>query len=118
MAQHLEVVSPGDPPPVWSALRSEARQAAAAEPALGSLVNASILAHDDLSSALSYQLARKLGNPELSAMSVREVAEEAYAADPSLIAAAQDDLKAVFERDPACKGYLQPFLFFKGFQAL
>ena len=24
----------------------------------------------------------------------------------------------MFERDPACKGYLQPFLFFKGFQAL
>jgi serine O-acetyltransferase len=24
----------------------------------------------------------------------------------------------VFERDPACKGYVQPFLFFKGFQAL
>jgi serine O-acetyltransferase len=28
------------------------------------------------------------------------------------------DLQAVFERDPACKGYLQPFLYFKGFQAL
>jgi serine O-acetyltransferase len=28
------------------------------------------------------------------------------------------DLKAVFERDPACKGYVQPFLFFKGFMAL
>jgi serine O-acetyltransferase len=24
----------------------------------------------------------------------------------------------VFERDPACKSYVQPFLFFKGFQAL
>jgi serine O-acetyltransferase len=24
----------------------------------------------------------------------------------------------VFERDPACKGYVQPFLYFKGFQAL
>jgi serine O-acetyltransferase len=24
----------------------------------------------------------------------------------------------VFERDPACKGYVQPFLFFKGFQSL
>ena len=24
----------------------------------------------------------------------------------------------MFERDPACKGYVQPFLYFKGFQAL
>ena len=44
--------------------------------------------------------------------------EEVYAADPGLVDAAEADLKAVFERDPACKGYVQPFLFFKGFLAL
>jgi serine O-acetyltransferase len=46
------------------------------------------------------------------------VAEDAYAADPSILIQVEADLRAVFERDPACKGYLQPFLFFKGFQAL
>jgi serine O-acetyltransferase len=51
-------------------------------------------------------------------MSVREIAQEAYAADPSLVDKAQADLRAVFERDAACKGYVQPFLFFKGFMAL
>ena len=51
-------------------------------------------------------------------MSLREICEEAYAADPALVDAAEADLQAVFERDPACKGYLQPFLFFKGFLAL
>ena len=51
-------------------------------------------------------------------MSLREVADEAYASDPSIIARAEADLRAVFERDPACKGYLQPFLYFKGFLAL
>jgi len=51
-------------------------------------------------------------------MSLREVAEEAYEADPSIVEAAEADLKAVFERDPACKGYVQPFLFFKGFLSL
>ncbi len=51
-------------------------------------------------------------------MSLRELAEEAYAADPSIIEQAEADLRAVFERDPACKGYVQPFLYFKGFQAL
>ena len=68
--------------------------------------------------ALSYQLARKLGDQELRAMSLRETCEEAYASDPGIIAAAEADLQAVFERDPACKGYVQPFLFFKGFLAL
>src|SRR5262249_28092470 len=64
------------------------------------------------------QLARKLGDQELRAMSVREIAEEAFFSEPSLIEAVEADLQAVFERDPACKGYMQPFLFFKGFQAL
>ena len=118
MAANLEVVDRDGPPPVWSTLRMEAQAAAQVEPALASLLNATILAHDELGRALSYQIARKLGDGELRAMSVREVAESAYRADPSLVEAAQADLKAVFERDPACKGYLQPFLFFKGFQAL
>ena len=51
-------------------------------------------------------------------MSIRELANAAYAADPRIVAMAEADLKAVFERDPACKGYVQPFLFFKGYQAL
>ena len=51
-------------------------------------------------------------------MSLRETCEEAFADDPSIVAAAEADLRAVFERDPACKGYVQPFLFFKGFLAL
>jgi serine O-acetyltransferase len=116
--QRLEVVTPEATPPVWAALRNEAAHAAQAEPTLASLLNAVVLKHDRLSSALSYQLARKLGDQELRAMSFREIAEEAYAADPRIVEMVEADLRAVFERDPACKGYVQPFLFFKGFLAL
>ena len=77
-----------------------------------------ILSHEGFAESLSYQIARKLGDGELRAMTLREVCAQAYVADPGLIAAAEADLQAVFERDPACKGYLQPFLFFKGFLAL
>ncbi|HYE45101.1 MAG TPA: serine O-acetyltransferase [Caulobacter sp.] len=118
MAKHLEVVEPTVAPPVWAALRNEAERASKEEPALASLLNSVILAHDRLADALSYQIARKLGDQELRAMSAREFAQEAFEADPGIIAAAEADLKAVFERDPACKGYVQPFLFFKGFMAL
>ena len=118
MSQHLEIVSPENPPRVWAALRTEAAHEAQAEPGLASLLNAVVLKHDRLSSALSYQLARKIADQELRAMSAREIAEEAYAADPSIVDKAEADLRAVFERDPACKGYVQPFLFFKGFMAL
>ena len=117
MPQRLKIVSDGALPPVWAALRDEAARAAAAEPSLASLLHAAVLAHDDLGRALSYQLGRKLGDNELSAMTIREVAEGAFCG-PKLENVVEADLRAVFERDPACKGYLQPFLFFKGFQAL
>ncbi|HEX7760896.1 MAG TPA: serine O-acetyltransferase [Caulobacteraceae bacterium] len=118
MAQHLEVVDVAVAPPVWASLRNEAYHVAKTEPSLASLLNAVVIRHTNMADALSYQLARKLGDQELRAMSLREVAEEAYQADPSIVEAAEADLKAVFERDPACKGYVQPFLFFKGFLSL
>jgi serine O-acetyltransferase len=118
MVQRLEVIDRDTTPPVWAALRNEAEHMARDEPALASLLNAVIIRHGDLARALSYQLARKLSDQELRAMSLRETCEEAYAADPSIMLAAEADLRAVFERDPACKGYVQPFLFFKGFLAL
>jgi serine O-acetyltransferase len=118
MTQRLEIVDPATAPPVWAALRNEAEAAAKSESALASVLAAVILNHDTLGDALSYQLARKLGDQELRGMTIRDICDEAYQAHPELLAIAEDDLKAVFERDPACKGYVQPFLFFKGFQAL
>jgi serine O-acetyltransferase len=116
MVQPLEVVEGGSA--VWHALKSEAAEVSRREPRLASLVHATVLSHTDLASALSFQLARKLGDAELGAMTIREIACEAYAADATLVEAAAADLHAVYERDPATKGYLQPFLFFKGFIAL
>jgi serine O-acetyltransferase len=118
MSQRLEVVNASSTPPVWAALRNEAYAASKSEAALASLLATVILKHDTLGDALSFQLARKLGDQELGAMSLRDTIEEAYDSDPALVEIAEADLKAVFERDPACRGYVQPFLFFKGFQAL
>lgn len=118
MRKPLEVVEGNAAPPVWAALRNEAEHIARTEPSLASLLNAVIIRHGALDKALSYQLARKLGDQELRAMSLRETCEEAYAGDRSIVAAAEADLRAVFERDPACRGYVQPFLFFKGFIAI
>ena len=118
MSRRLELVGQNVAPPVWAALRSQAQDAADAEPTLASLLNAVVLSHNSLGEALSYQLARKLSDQELRAMSAREFCDAAFADEPDLVRQAEADLKAVFERDPACKSYVQPFLFFKGFQAL
>ena len=112
----LEIVP--QQPDLWAQLRAAAEDAAREEPRLASQLSAVVLAHDDLAGALSFQIARKLGDAELGAMSLREVALSAFAADPGILAAAEADLKAVQDRDPAIRSLLQPFMYFKGFQAL
>ena len=117
MAQVFEVITPDDKP-IWLCLRQEAADAIVAEPGLASMLHSTILSHDDLASALSYHIARKLGDDSLRGMTLRELVQKVYAADATLVEAAQADLQAVYERDPAAKGYLQAFMFFKGFLSL
>ena len=108
----------GAPPPVWTRLRFEARAAAADEPTLASYIDAAILSHDSICRALAFHLAEKLAGPEMGAQQVRQIIANSYDRDHSLVEAAEADMQAVLERDPACRGLLQPFLFFKGFLAL
>jgi serine O-acetyltransferase len=103
---------------VWAQLRVEAMQAAAEEPLLASYLHASILHHNRIEDALSYHLAQKLGHGDLPALQLREVIREAYTSEPELVAQATRDMRVVRERDPACRTYLQPFLYFKGYGGL
>jgi serine O-acetyltransferase len=88
------------------------------EPILASFLHTTLLRHGTLESALSFHLAGKLGCSSVSTMLIREVIDEALAAAPSIADAVRADLRAVKDRDPATRGYSQPFLYFKGFQAL
>lgn len=116
MSLHAEKFSQVDP--IWSALRQQAEEIAAREPALASLTHATILQHHKLEDALAYLLAGKLGGESVTPMLAREVFEEVMKEEPEIGAAVRADLSAVFERDPACHSYAQAFLFFKGFHAL
>ncbi|MEN8832190.1 MAG: serine O-acetyltransferase [Pacificibacter sp.] len=104
--------------PVWSQIVIEARQAVDAEPLLGGLVHACILHHSTLEDALAYRVAQKLASADMSEQLLRELIDEAYANDPALGQAARADIVAVYDRDPACHRYIQPLLYFKGFQAI
>ncbi len=103
---------------VWEKLRAAALEASVQEPSIASLLHATILNHKDLSQALAYQLAQKLGGADFNSMQLREICAEAYRNDPNLVERAEIDIEAVMDRDPACISYLQPFLYFKGYQAL
>ncbi|MFZ5750238.1 MAG: serine O-acetyltransferase [Pseudomonadota bacterium] len=104
--------------PVWSRIREEAEAAVRDEPLLGSLIHAGLLHHPTMERALAYRFSLKLASGEMSEQILREIADEAYAMDGSLGQAARADLVAVHERDPACHRFLQPMLFFKGYQAV
>ena len=67
---------------------------------------------------MAHRIAMKLASPEMSEQILRELADEAMAADATLAAAARADIVAVLDRDPACQRMIQPLLFFKGFQAI
>ena len=104
--------------PVWARVREEAFDAVRAEPLMGGLIHSSLLHHPSLERALAYRFSMKLASGEMSEQILREIADEAYAAEPDLGQAARADLTAVFDRDPACQRFIQPILFFKGYQAV
>jgi serine O-acetyltransferase len=104
--------------PVWTTIRREAVAMATAEPLMASLVHAGVLHHSSLERALSYRIAQKLASPEMSELILREIADAAYQDEEELGTAARADILAVFDRDPACHSFIQPLLFFKGFQAV
>ena len=104
--------------PVWRRVCEEADQAIRDEPLLGGLIHSGLLHHPSLERALAYRFSLKLASGEMSEQILREIADQAYDSDPEIGAAARSDLMAVYERDPACHRFLQPILFFKGYQAV
>jgi serine O-acetyltransferase len=74
--------------PVWDRVCTEAQEAIRAEPLLGGLIHSSLLHHSSMERALAYRFSLKLASGEMS------------------------------DRDPACHRFIQPILFFKGYQAV
>ena len=104
--------------PVWSRICEEAEEAIREEPLLGGLIHSGLLHHPSMELALAYRFSLKLASGEMSEQILREIADEAFSDDPSLGQSARADLTAIHDRDPACHRFLQPILFFKGYQAV
>jgi serine O-acetyltransferase len=104
--------------PTWDRIVDEAGSLLIREPLLSSLVHSSILHHRNLEQALSYRVAHKLSTAEMPEQMLREISDEAMREESEISSCARADLVAVTERDPACNSFIQPLLFFKGFQAI
>ncbi len=104
--------------PIWDKIRSEVERDAEREPLLASFLYSVVLNHKTLEDALSFILASKLGSETLPTVSLRDLIDEAFKNDPSIGVAFRADIEAVVTRDPACRGYSQPLLYFKGFHSI
>ena len=103
---------------LWEQIRSEAAEGAWREPMLSSFLYGTILNHKTFEDALGFQLASKLESVTLPALSLLDLIQDAFVAAPHLGEYAHEDLLAVHERDPACRKYAQPLLYFKGYLSI
>lgn len=111
----MERVADGE---IWNRIREEVARDAEREPMLASFLYTTVLNHARLEDALSFILAEKLGTTAVTALTLRDLIGAVLEADPGIGVSVRADLQAVVTRDPACRGYSVPLLYFKGFHAL
>ena len=104
--------------PMWQEIRREAEAAVAQEPAVSSLMYSAVLNHERLEDAIAARIADRLEISDLRSSDLRDAFREAFADQTNLTEIVRADLTAVYERDPACDRFIEPLLYFKGFQAI
>ena len=104
--------------PIWDAMTTEAERICSAEPFLTQLAISSVLNHAGFESALAHRLAARLDHSDVPADLIRQAFDDMLETHPEIGAGARADLAATLERDPACHRAIEPFLFFKGYQAI
>lgn len=104
--------------PVWGAIRREARDEEKRSPYMCQFLNRIILAQPTLEESLATILASKLSTRDMCEERLVSLILQAFRGAARIQAAIRQDLKAVVDRDPVAGGFLRPFGFFKGFQAL
>lgn len=103
---------------VWARIKAEADDIVRNDPAIGGFVYGAVLNHDSFEDALVHRLAQRLGTADISADQVIKAFEDALDSEPDIAQAARADILATYDRDPACTRYVEPLLYFKGYQSL
>jgi serine O-acetyltransferase len=103
---------------LWARLRREAEDAFDRAPSLASLFLDSIINQHSFEAAVIHRVTSRLKNDVISLPLIVQAFHRAVAADPGIAAALRTDITAVYEYDPACERFIEPFLYFKGFHAI
>jgi serine O-acetyltransferase len=103
---------------LWARLRREAEEAYDHAPMLAPLFLDSIINQPSFESAVFHRVGTRLKNDVISLPLIIRAFQQAVEAEPEISAAMRADIAAVYERDPACERFIEPFLYFKGFHAI
>ena len=103
---------------LWVRLRQEATDAFDRAPQLAPLFLDSIINQVSFEDAIIHRAASRLKNEVISLPLIVQAFHRAVDADPNIATSMRRDITAVYERDPACERFIEPFLYFKGFHAI
>lgn len=104
--------------PIWDFIQQEAQQLSSKEPLLADFFQRAVLQHSRLEEVVVHVLAETFVASAIEPKDVRAVISQALDSDPEIGVSIRRDIEAAFQRDAACKHYLMPLIYFKGFQAL
>ena len=104
--------------PIWDSMRQEAGAAAERDPILAAFLYSTVLNHRSLEDCVIYRICERLDHPDLQAALLRQTFAEMLRDWPEWASVLRVDIQAVYDRDPACTRFIEPVLYFKGFQAI
>ncbi|MEK1853313.1 MAG: serine O-acetyltransferase [Phyllobacterium sp.] len=104
--------------PIWHAIRAEAEETIRSEPLLATFLYTTILNHQSLEEAVIHRISQRLDHPDMESELLRQTFTAMLEANPSWSQVLRVDIQAVYDRDPACTRFIEPVLYFKGFQAI
>lgn len=99
-------------------IREEADKLLQSEPLSVLMIKEQVTSRKDFTEMLSVTLSCQLAGEVIDRNELERMFNSLYAKYPELVQSACKDLHATVMRDPACTNYLEPMLFFKGFQGL
>ncbi len=103
---------------IWQQILDEAKESVKNEPLLSGYLNSTVLDQDSLEDSITCILADKLRCETLKDITICKVLGQALKSSEEIRTAIRADIRAFYERDPACDKFIMPLLYFKGFHAL
>ena len=104
--------------PIWGKMKEEAKEASSQDRQISGYMYSQVLSQKTLEKVLSVNLSKHIETIHVEYRIIEDLFDEFYSTDKQIQQTIRADISAVYDRDPACHRYIEPILYFKGFQAL